>query len=298
MGDFVLTLPVFDALKVHFPHAQLDVLGYPGIAAMAQWGGWVSHVYSIEQAALATFFTAASPLDREWSDRFASYDLIVSYCFDPEGVFHQRLREVNRATLVRGIHRPDENASIHATQALLSALAQIGIVNPDPEPRLTVPDTVRTGLDAGCWLAVHPGSGSTQKNWAIECWLSLLRKILDSTAWNLLVVGGESDEKRIEALQCGLNSKRIVYAVNEPLARVAVCLKQCSLYLGHDSGISHFAAALGLKGIVLWGPSNRLVWHPMSQRFDIIDSPEGLAQLAVDEVYRHVVASIERGSMG
>ena len=90
MGDFVLTLPVFKALKVRFPHAQIDALGYPSIAVMAQWGGWVSQIFPLEHPDLATFFTETNSLNPEWCERFGSYDLIVSYCYDPEGVFHKR----------------------------------------------------------------------------------------------------------------------------------------------------------------------------------------------------------------
>ncbi len=263
---------------------------------MAQWGGWVSQIFPIEHQDLATFFTETNSLNPGWCERFGSYDLIVSYCYDPEGVFHKRLQEVSPATLLRGRHRPDEKASMHATKVLLSPLVHVGIENPDPEPHLTVPNGVHINPGPGCWLATHPGSGSTQKNWPIECWDSLLRMVLDSTKWNILVLGGEPDLQRIETLRLGLPKQRIVYVVNEPLANVAAYLKQCHFYLGHDSGISHFAAALGLEGIVLWGPSNREVWHPLSKRFNVIEHPDGLMQLPAAQIFKTLSEKIEHFS--
>ncbi len=34
IGDFILTLPVFSALRERFPEARLEVLGYPNVTAL------------------------------------------------------------------------------------------------------------------------------------------------------------------------------------------------------------------------------------------------------------------------
>jgi len=53
IGDFILTLPVFAALREHFPNAHLEVLGYAHIASLAKAGGLVDAVRSIEAGPLA-----------------------------------------------------------------------------------------------------------------------------------------------------------------------------------------------------------------------------------------------------
>ena len=57
LGDFLLTLPVLAALREAEPDAHLEVLAYPGIAALARAGGLVDGVRSIEYGPLAGFFT-------------------------------------------------------------------------------------------------------------------------------------------------------------------------------------------------------------------------------------------------
>jgi heptosyltransferase-2 len=49
IGDFILTLPVFSALRQQFPQTRLDVLAYPHIAQLALVGGLVDEVRAIDR---------------------------------------------------------------------------------------------------------------------------------------------------------------------------------------------------------------------------------------------------------
>ena len=103
---------------------------------------------------------------------FAQFDLIVSYLYDPDGVFQGNVGRVTSAKFLAAPHRPDETSSLHATEFFLKPLASLGIKGADPCPRIILPASA--SLAAGRWLAVHPGSGSERKNWPEEKWAELL----------------------------------------------------------------------------------------------------------------------------
>ena len=84
IGDFVLTLPVLAALRERFPKAELEILGYPRIAAMAVDAGLVRAVHALESPGLAMFFTPNGAFDLEWREFFARYAIVVSYLYDPD----------------------------------------------------------------------------------------------------------------------------------------------------------------------------------------------------------------------
>ena len=63
LGDFLLTLPVLNALREAAPNSRLEVLAYPGIAALAKTSGLIDDVRSIEYGPLAGFFTRGTVLD-------------------------------------------------------------------------------------------------------------------------------------------------------------------------------------------------------------------------------------------
>src|SRR5436190_22289189 len=106
IGDFLLTLPVLAALRKHFPKATLDILGYPHVASLAAQGGLAETVYPIEAPQLAGFFVRGAALNPEWVRRFAEVDLIVSFAYDPEGIFEANVRSCTGARILTSSSRP------------------------------------------------------------------------------------------------------------------------------------------------------------------------------------------------
>src|SRR6202011_1183297 len=92
IGDFILTLPALKALRDAYPNALIEVLGYKHIAALAEQRFYADAVRSIEYGALAGFFGKEQQLEPELLKYFGSFDLIISYLFDPDDVFETNLR--------------------------------------------------------------------------------------------------------------------------------------------------------------------------------------------------------------
>ena len=282
IGDFILTLPALAALRRQFPGAHLEVLGYPHIAALAQQGGLVDAVRPIESRALAGFFADMGELDDTMGSYFAGFHLIVSYLYDPTGAFAENVKACTRAQFIQGPHRPDESQSRHATDALLQPLERLAIFDADPVPRLNFADGPRTPAPL---LAVHPGSGSEKKNWPPPHWTKFLAHVMSGTDWNVLLIGGEAEGRRVAELAEPLPSTRVTALQNQPLPEVARALRHCAGFVGHDSGITHLAAAVGLTGLALWGDTNQAVWHPRSPGFHVLRSADGLTHLSPETVF-------------
>ena len=284
IGDFVLTLPVLSALKRTFPQCHLEVLGYPHIAQLALIGSVADDVRSIEARPLAGFFAPHGRLDEAQAGYFAQFAVIVSYLFDLDGTFQANVARSSKAQFIAGPHRPDESQAIHATEVFLKPLERLAIFGADPVPRLELVSLTDVAMPPGRWLAVHPGSGSDKKNWPESKWLELLPSLLASEKLNLLLVGGEAEGERLERLSARIPANRFKVARDLPLATLAHWLKQCIGLIGHDSGISHLAAALGLPTLVLWGTGHESIWRPRGERVSILRHPNGLPHLTVGEV--------------
>ncbi len=284
IGDFILTLPAIAALGRQFPEAYLEVLGYPHIAQLAVAGGLIHDARPLEGRALAAFFGKNTELADELRDYFSEFDLIVSYLYDPDHIFQTNVGRCSPAQFVTGPHRPDETAGLHATQVYLKPLERLAIFDADPVPRLSIAAN-EPGTETLRALALHPGSGSDAKNWPEEQWAQMLQKLIDLTPLNLLLVGGEAEGERLQRLGAALPPLRTRVAQSLPLTQLATLLSRCAGFIGHDSGISHLAAALGLPGLILWGPTVQEVWQPRSEKFAVLRHPRGLARLSVDEVF-------------
>jgi ADP-heptose:LPS heptosyltransferase len=71
-----------------------------------------------------------------------------------------------------------------------------------------------------------------------------------------------------------------------PLPELGKLLAEYAGFVGHDSGVSHLAAALGVPALLLWGNTKPEVWAPPGQRVTILKNPQGLQNLPVTEVIR------------
>jgi heptosyltransferase-3 len=287
IGDFILTLPAIAALRRRFPAAHLEVLGYPHIAQLAMAGGLVNRVQSIEARALAGFFARGGHLAEDLADYFSEFDLILSYLYDPDRIFQTNVGLCTGAQFVAGPHRAEEAGRLHAAKVYLQPLERLAIFNADPVPRLPLAGRpLSNGHQSPPVnrLALHPGSGSERKNWPEAKWAALLEHVADSTDCALLLVGGEAEGKRLQRLAAALPAARLQVAQSLPLAELAHRLAACRAFVGHDSGISHLAAAVGLPGLVLWGDTAEEVWRPPSETVMVLRHPAGLTRLPVAEV--------------
>jgi len=71
--------------------------------------------------------------------------------------------------------------------------------------------------------------------------------------------------------------------------RLAAVLRQCRLFLGHDSGISHLAAAVGTPCVLLFGPTDPAVWAPANPQVAVVTAADyNLASLPVYERARAI----------
>jgi heptosyltransferase III len=307
VGDFILTLPALTALRKQFPGVRIEVLGYPAMAELARAAGVVDGVRSIEARALAGFFARKGQLDHDLQAYFARFSVIVSYLYDPDGIFQENLSNSSSAQFIAGPHRPDEKASIHATEVFLRPLERLTIFDADPVPRLDLasfgeasepacssiseapflPDA-RMQPASAC-LALHPGSGSERKNWPERKWAELLRELAAQTRIRFLLVGGEAEEGKLERLSRELPPERVSVARNLPLVQLAGLLSRAGVFVGHDSGISHLAAAVGLPVVALWADTSETIWKPRGNTVHLLKDPAGLAALPVSIVLNELL---------
>jgi heptosyltransferase-2 len=290
IGDFILTLPALKTLRDARPPAHIEILGYKHIGVIAENRFYAQAVRSIEYGQLARFFARDSELPAELADYFASFNLIVSYLYDPDQIFETNLRLTGVENLICGPGRIVENAG-HAARQLARPIEEMGIevvdlserIFPSIEDREFAREFVASMPEP--IIAIHPGSGSQAKNWPLEKWIRLFspnNRFADLD--RLLVISGEADEAQTEQLECEWKNRGVRFARNLPLPYLAAVLERAT-YIGHDSGISHLAAAAGANCILLFGTTDPDVWAPMNDNVRIVRAPNGrLDDLPIDTV--------------
>jgi ADP-heptose:LPS heptosyltransferase len=136
------------------------------------------------------------------------------------------------------------------------------------------------------FIAFNMGGKAPEKYWGEARWLALLGRLAQSHPnWRFLIVGSTEDRPFAKTIGdrlpgrvidvCGLLSPR----------ECATALKHACLFVGHDSGPLHLAAAVGVRCVGLFGAFNRpMTWHPYGTSHRIIHRQEGMSAITVDEV--------------
>lgn len=259
LGDFILTLPAIRLLRESYPDNHVEILGYAPIAQLAVEAGLADAVRSIEYGAMAGFFIPGGTLDPKLVDYFRSFDLVISYLYDPDEYLKGNLEKAGVKTLIEGIYKVDEQGA-HAARQLAATLEQLALFLDDPAPRL-----LDHAPPAELIIAIHPGSGSPRKNWDIINWgktAVLLTK--QHPGAEFLLVTGEVEEEHAAKIAADWTRLgiRFEHAHALPLWALAGKLAASSLFLGHDSGVSHLAAACGTPSLLLFGPTDPRIWAP------------------------------------
>lgn len=292
IGDFLVTLPALAALRRQFPDARIELVAYTHLGRLARLAGSVDLVHPIESRALAGFFARHGTLDPAISDLFAGSDVVFTYLYDPDEIFRTNILRVSGAQVIQGPHRPDEGVPKSAAAQFLSPMERLGIFDADPVPRIPVAPTIPRHPRR---IAIHPGSGSPSKNWPVSSWRTLLETWISRSDVEVLLVGGEAENETIGTLRHQVPSPRLRILHGVPLDELAGHLAGCVGFVGHDSGITHLAAAVGIPTIALWGPTVEAVWRPGGTHVRVVRHPDGLLRLDAATV---AAAAREQFSLG
>jgi heptosyltransferase-3 len=294
IGDFILTLPALKLLRDQFPDAQIEILGNTRITVLAENRFYANRIHSIEDRALASFFVGDGRLPAQFRDYFRSFNLILSYLFDPDAIFRNNLERCGIQKFLAGPAKL--NSDVHAAIQLARPLEGLGLNLVDPAARLYPSEQDRRfareffGQSNEQVVALHPGSGSESKNWPIENWKALGDHLFSANR-GVLLIGGEADEKRLQFLEAAWKDKPVRLARNLALPALAALLERC-VFVGHDSGISHLAAAAGVQSILMFGQTDPAVWAPTNKNVTVLQAPAGnLRLLAVNHVTEALVGS-------
>jgi heptosyltransferase-1 len=108
------------------------------------------------------------------------------------------------------------------------------------------------------------GSSWESKDWPVESYIELGKKILTATSFNLVLFGDKTQGAIADLVEAGIsNSKRVFnFAGKTSLADVVAMIDESAFMIGPDSGPGHISGALGKKYVSLFGPTDPSLTAP------------------------------------
>lgn len=280
LGDTVVALPAFWALRRHFPEAHLCLLSNNLQGA----GRAMAHSVLPEEGLFDSYLHYPSSIrGTDWRGtvllhrqiRKGRFDLVVhltpslrteqqvrrdALFFQSAGISRQLLPDTT--TEGDGLRSLEaRTAAMHEADRLLSRLERHGVHVTVP-PALDLRLTADERHAARGWLrdqkipssrqrvAFGPGASKASKKWPEERYRRLGQLLIDQWDIHPVVFGGSTEremgDRLIQAWGRGSNAAGAL-----SVRTAAALLETSQLYVGNDTGTTHLAAAAGLRCVVL-----------------------------------------------
>ena len=284
LGDLILTLPLLREIRNSYRDAATHLWGICPQARLAT-PALVDRVERLDAAEFAPLFVTGQ-MPTIVQRRLEAFDLAISLISDPDMTVARNLAAAGVKRVIGGSCRV--RPGVHAVYQLAAVLDQLGLTLHDPVPRLPV----GPNLNKRSCLGFHLGSGSAAKNWPIDRWIALTES-LDGLFDDFLLVGGEADNELVRQFCSRCRMRRLRSLLNANLSELSRALHECRIFVGHDTGVTHLAAAVGTPTIALFGATDPAVWAPLGEHVRVVQSRDGLMEsIGVAEVVEAVCGSV------
>jgi ADP-heptose:LPS heptosyltransferase len=117
-------------------------------------------------------------------------------------------------------------------------------------------------------VVIHPGSGSPYKCLDARLLVPVIEWLFQADMAPLLLEG-PSDREAVERVLATIKIDVPVIRGLD-LSTMAGVLSHAKLYVGHDSGVTHLAAALSVPTIACFGPTDSRRWAPLGRAVSIV----------------------------
>ena len=127
-------------------------------------------------------------------------------------------------------------------------------------------------------IGVSASTNWIGKQWPGEYFTELigrLKKEKKFRDYKFIFLGSKQEKSDAELICKNFRNEEVINFVGKfNLYEIYYVLKECNLFIGNDSGLMHFSAALNVPTIGLFGPSDIRQYRPWGKKTIAISTPE------------------------
>jgi heptosyltransferase-3 len=275
LGDVLLALPALRALRVRFPrHCHVLIAGGE-VGRFLGSCAEIDELIPLEECVL-TDLLAGARTPESIRKRVGDCDFVVGWMDDAEGALAATLQDLGVCRIILRSPAELEFDGYHQADRFLRILGdvvwqgdyQYGLCLDEADLAKGREILDRAGVPEKGVIGLHPGSGSRLKCCPASVF-SEACSVLAAGGYFPILLGGPADVAPVADV-IGHCAVPVPVFANQDLVTVAALLAHVDLYVGHDSGLTHLAAALHRPTIALFGPTPPQRWAPQGSHVRIL----------------------------
>lgn len=286
LGDMVLTLPMFPALRARFPKARLTLFTLSYVSDLVEGLSCIDEIVytdtenfelrdALASRSIDTLFFPRSTFSEAWSALRAGVHTRVGTANRWYGIlYNKRIREHRSRS---EYHEAEYNVRM-ISHALGPPQPDVHLVRPlaKPAPSATI--------------LIHPGSSGSSPRWPAEYFGEAAQQLRTATGLDVIVTGVES-----EAALCANVVKMCPDATNAcgayTLGEMLSVIAGARLLLANPTGTLHAAASLGTPVVGFYPNAvsiNAHRWRPytLNARVLISKADDDMTTISVGDAVR------------
>jgi ADP-heptose:LPS heptosyltransferase len=310
LGDLLMSVPAFHALRRRFPDAEITLIGLP-------WAReFCDHITpAIDRVVEFAGYPGIRevPFDRDrvsrWlkEQRAYKYDLAIQMHGD--GTISNGLVADLGAKTTLGCARPGDTRLTHTLpfaddqNEVLRWLDLLRLVGAEADQSaITFRTTEANEREADALLAaarspivgVHVGAKDAVRRWPAAKFAALADALADRCNATIVLTGSGGERDLTAAVSSLMHHQPLDLAGRTDIGTFAALLKKLDLLVTNDTGASHLAAAMRTPSVVLFGPTRPHQFAPLDRDLHCVidamevvgidDGAEALRRLPVEAV--------------
>ncbi|MBU8932443.1 MAG: glycosyltransferase family 9 protein [candidate division Zixibacteria bacterium] len=308
IGDMIISFPVFDGLRKHFPHIKIAILGSPGNAAIIRDDPRFDRVYLYRK-------NIWRDLQQLRDIRREGYDCVVDMICDDSvtALFLSQLAVPGKPRIGVGKvkHRdfydfnyehPIGNTG-HIIENTLKLLLAFGI-EPDSISNYAPPYIKQSNMEVASKfltqvcdndstetvIGYNLSAGSPTRIWAKEKSVELVKRILDHFPTNRVILFTIPSERgRAEWLKAYFSERVDLVPDGMSLVAASALISKLDLLITPDTSLVHIARSFRVPVVGLYScfMKNFLLWRPFDEEVGAVVSgnDDNIFDITVDQVY-------------
>ena len=278
IGDIVLSTIILDNLVPHYPNAKIDYLTEHFAKHSVTNNFLVNKVLTMHKTEFV--------LKVAWRIRKEKYDMLIDLWSNPRsaqitffsGVKYRVGYAYRGRKYAYNILGTSGKGNHHSAEHNLELLKPLGVNIISKKLHYYVGNLEKVfadkffnenKLDGEKVFGIIPAGGWDSKRCDKEKWVDICTESVKIFNCKILVLWGPGDESDAQFIKSKLGENCLL-APKSSLPQMAAMISECDLVIANDSGPMHIAAALGVKTLGIFGPTNPKAHGPYSQNSDYV----------------------------